>query len=159
MTGGELRIFALLKCEKLSAACGFNCAIDPTFCYHCDAIVSKNAPGDGVDCLNSKMLSRLYKTDLAARIIAGDCPRFQEPNPVNMPEAFAKYVCISKLDEQANLIKQAYIYQCAIPEAEGGLSAEDLGVEFEALAAQFGLTDALDQVVSAQEEAANADAS
>lgn len=151
-----------VTCQRGSAACGFTCSLSSVYCADCDAKVPVGGVDAGLDCLSSRTLAPRCKQWLETRIMTGTAPRFADPNPavtIDLPAIFEKFRAISTPDEQANLLKQAYLYQCALPEEDGGLSAEALAAEFEALAARFGLTDTLDQVVSAQEEAVNADAS
>lgn len=83
---------------------------------------------------------------LRARLIAGDCPRFQKPNPVDMPAAFALYRQKAGDDKARSLLAEAFERQAAIPEEDGGDPIKTLVEKFAALAAANGMTATMDQI-------------
>ena len=83
---------------------------------------------------------------LRARILGGDCPRYQAPNPVDMGAAFALYRTLAGDEAARALLTDAFRWQARIPVEDGGHPIETLFALFDALAAANGMSDVMDQV-------------
>lgn len=97
------------QCMVLTVACGFTVSNDGPICEYCISGIGWN-DAQGVPQLNpedeartppeadamalvqeSPFFELLYKQSLGGRLMGGDCPLYQGPNPVDMSDAFAKY--------------------------------------------------------------------
>ena len=57
-------------------------------------------------CKESPFFESLYKQSLKGRLIGGDCPRYQGPNPVDLGVAFTKYRTSTNDSEAENLLSE-----------------------------------------------------
>jgi len=95
-------------CLVLCVACDFTVSNGGKICEYCiggkawnDADVPQLEPGaktrtpsqaDAIKLVEtSPFFASLYKQSLRSRLIGGDCPLYQGPNPVNVGDAFIKY--------------------------------------------------------------------
>ena len=135
-------VFGTVKCLKLTSAAGFICSVFTPDCNQCDARVSLTAKTKtdlSVD--QSKLLSSIFKGFLKARLIPGDCPFVQVPNPIDLKVAFGKFCALSTQDEQLDLLLESNIYQRKIPVSEGGHPEEVITQKIAELTEMAGLTD------------------
>ena len=61
----------------------------------------------------SPFFQSLYKQSLKGRLIGGDCPRYQEPNPVDLSVAFAGYRTATSDSEAEDLLAEMLDKQLA----------------------------------------------
>ena len=102
----------------------------------------------------SKHFSGLYLSSLKGRLIAGDCPRYQGPNPVDIFQTFEKLLQFAGETTARETLGLMFEKQSRIPESDGGHPADVLAVKLEALATANGMEDVLIQIVEDHERAA-----
>ncbi len=96
------------QCRIVTVACGFIVSNGGSICEYCisgtawnDAHVPQLKPEDEArtpseaDAMalvqESPFFASLYRQSLKGRLIGGDCPLYQGPNPVDLSAAFTKY--------------------------------------------------------------------
>lgn len=159
------------KCMILTVACGFIVSIGETICAYCingqtwndadvpqlnpDAEARTPSESDVMKLVAaSAFFASLYKQSLSARLIGGDCPRYQGPNPVNMSAAFTKYRTAKGDAETKDLLVEMFEKQSRIPESDGGDPPEVLAAKLAASAAENDMEDALLEAIERHELAA-----
>ena len=157
------------QCLVLSVACGFVVTLDG--CDVCidgerwnNADVPQLKPEDAARTPLEKdatalvkedpFFESLYKQALKGRLIGGDCPRYQIPNPVDVDAAFTKYRTAAGDQAARYTLTEMYEYQSKIQESDGGDSAEVLADKMATLAEKNGMEDVLLEAVVAHERAA-----
>ncbi len=159
------------RCMVLAVACGFVVSNAGPICAGCISSESWNAAA-GVPQLKAEDEARtplekdatalvkespffesLYKQSLKARLIGGDCPRYQVPNPVDVDATFTKYRTASGDALARELLTTMYERQSKIQESDGGDSAEVLAGKMATLAEKNGMEDTLLEAVAAHERA------
>jgi len=146
-TGRRRMLPGRVRCRKLLEGAGFNCSIPVDVCERCDARQPAGAAGPVVAVAESAVLRPLLKGILHARLLAGDAPRYQTPNPVDLNEAFARFTALAEGGEPADLLKAMFRYQARLQEKDGGHPPAALAQRLDALAARFNLTPALEEVI------------
>ena len=153
------------RCHVLMVACGFVASCCERNCKRCIENKEWNVPGvpqvepeatprapteqDAMTIIRqSVFFSRLYRSSLRGRLIAGDCPRYQEPNPVDIRSAFDKFTAISDKHEQAELIQGMLRHQADISEDSGGHPPKVLDEKLRKLAREYGVEDAYDEEIA-----------
>jgi len=130
----KIEIPGHVKCWKLTNEAGFVCSVTTNHCRVCDARIPIGMPEFGVPVQNSTVLLPLLKGCLKARLIAGDCPRYQAANPVDIVAAAAKFKALSDASERTDLLSRAFQRQVRLTEADGGHPPELLAEKLEAMA-------------------------
>ncbi len=137
----------LARCAKLSAAAGFICSVPHTHCAACQAEGGPSRP-----VAETRAMGAALKALLRGRLSAGDCPRYQGINPVDMRQAFQRFTELAKPAEQRELLQRMFLHQARIAESKGGHPVEVVVEKLVALAAKHDLDDALDDVAPLQAE-------
>jgi len=138
-----------VKCWKLTNEAGFVCSVTTSHCRVCDARVPMGVSGSGVSVRDSTVLLPLLKGCLKARLIAGDCPRYQAANPVDVVAAASKFRMLSNASERADLFSRAFWKQTRLTEKNGGHPPEVLAEKLGALATALSTTETLQEIVDA----------
>ena len=86
---------------------------------------------------------------LKARLIAGDCPRYQVPNPVDLDSAFTLLRMKGGDAVARETLPLMFEHQAAIPESAGGHKAETLARKLTELAERNGMGKALEAALDA----------
>ena len=147
---------AMAQCMVLSIACGFTVSNGGPLCEYCisgpawnDADIvqlkpeSKERSPSEADALKlveqSPFFKSLYHDSLRARLISGDCPRYQGSNPVDVNAAFAKFQAAAGVVAAKDTLVEMFERQSMIAEADGGDSAEVLVGKITLLAEKHGM--------------------
>ena len=86
---------------------------------------------------------------LQARLIAGDCPRYQVPNPVDLDSAFTLLRMKGGDAVARETLPLMFAHQAGIPESAGGHKAETLARKLTELAERNGMGKALEATLDA----------
>ena len=125
----------MAQCMVLTVACDFIVSNGEAICAYCiggmawnDAHVPQLKPEDEAripseaDAMTlvqeSPFFASLYKQTLDGRLIGGDCPLYQGPNPVNLSAAFTKYRTANGDDEAEDLLAEMLDRQLTKARAE-----------------------------------------
>ena len=132
---------SFVLCGKLTEACGFRASFQRRFCEACLKAGRHEEPVE-----TSPLWAAEYRGALEGRLIAGDAPLYQEPNPIDLGAAFAKFKALSEKAAQRGLLKRMFRRQAAVPQAQGGHPPEVIAQKIEALAHAHGLEDVLAEI-------------
>ncbi len=163
---------SVARCMVLTVACGFVVSNASGICEYCisgeawnDAATvpqlkpedeSRTPPEKDAIALvqESPFFESLYKQSLKARLIGGDCPLYQGPNPVDIGAAFTKYKETCGEVDAEDLLVQMYERQSRLSVADGGDPDEVLADKMAALAEKHGMEEALLEAAISHERAA-----
>lgn len=126
---------AVVLCGCISDEAGFRVSVQESACDHC--------LGDQA----SAQFQQLLRGALASRLIAGDLPKYQTANPVDLAAAFAKHRAVAGEEATRGLLKRMIHAQKAIKPEEGGHAPEVLGEKLLNLAEAHGMVDALEEAI------------
>ena len=141
---------SFVLCGKLTEACGFRVSFQRRFCEAC---LSNGRHAEPVE--TSPQWAAEYRGALESRLISGDVPLYQEPNPVDLQAAFAKFKKLAQKPQQRALLKRMFRRQAALPPDRGGHPPEVTAEKIEALAKAHGMEDVIQEI---REEYGNAHA-
>ena len=124
----------IILCQRLSDAAGFKISVCDPHCH-----IHYDAGGPDVPIDNVPYLRHMLTLDFAARITAGDCPKFQAPNPVDLDDAFLKFASRTTAKQQRQLLIQAVTEWSALPPEDGGHPPEVIEQKAQKIAKDHGL--------------------
>jgi len=110
----ETKDCKIVVCKLLSEASGFKRACSEKFCQHC---MESGANDQGI---SHPGLNQVFVGGLRARLLSGDCPRYQTPNPIDLSDVFATYREAAGDDAARALLPMMLRRQGAIAEDQGG---------------------------------------
>ena len=116
-------------CGYLSDLSGFTRSVSRAICGRC---IAAGAPED-----SWAMMEKLLIEGLIGRLLGGDCPRYQNANPVDLHDAFGRLAPLIGQTRQADVIKRMFRFQAAIRESDGGHPSAVLAQKLTALAAEY----------------------
>ena len=132
----------LVRCAHLSAACGFVRSVTPDFCAEC-----RKLNGPHKDPLSVPLLKDAVMRGLRARLTAGDAPRYQEANPVDVDAAFAKLIELTDRDAAVDTLRVMFRHQTDMDEGRGGHAPEVLAQKLVRLAERHDMMRELEDVI------------
>ncbi len=128
----------LILCQKLSEAAAFKISVCDPHCH-----IHYDAGGPDVPIDDVPYLRGMLTMDFAARITAGDCPKFQSANPMDLDQAFARFASRTTKKAQKELLIAAITEWSSIPPEDGGHPPEVIEQKAEQIAVDHGLEDVL----------------
>ena len=153
----------IIKCRVLQAATGLRCACHHRVCEQCLASGLAQEPAS-----DPRWVARI-KGAMISRLVSGDLPRYQQPDPVDVPALFARFIALAAKDrerdgqgrfvnetEARDLLKRMFAWQAAIPQNQGGHPTAVLVSKFDALAKAHGMEHVLEEIVSEHANAQDA---
>lgn len=118
-----------VTCARYREATGFICTVTTDICkMHLES-------GGPESPLDDKIIKGL----LRARLIGGDCPRYQGANPVDLDDAFARLATRVAREDLGAFLVEAIERWNAIPVSEGGLRPEEIEERAERISATYHL--------------------
>lgn len=132
-----------IRCAALTADSGFGRTVCPTLCGRCEQGGRKQ----------STTFAELYKVGLIARLIAGDAPRYQQSNAVDLDAAFTKFCEIAEASEPAGLLARMFRHQAGLSEDDGGHPPGVFVAKLQTIAEKHKLEAVLDDIISEYEAA------
>jgi hypothetical protein len=144
-TKAPVLAYGFVKCLKMSALCGFTTSVQTIQCNLCDCREPSDSKEDGLSCIESKVMSQLYKAFLKSRLIAGPLPKFDTGEQFDPKDAFRKYSEIATPTEQELLIREMFNAQRLVAVSEGGLDPVVLAQTLYEIADEHKIIPALEQ--------------
>ena len=128
-------------CNKFSDEAGFICSITKKHCLTCIENKWNNVP-----IADIPEMKQLLKAFFLSRLIAGDCPRYQVPNPVDIKKAMTKLKPLISNDELEEVFESMIYNQSRIKESDGGHPLTTLNTKFNEIAVEFEMQPVLEKL-------------
>jgi len=125
-----------MTCEKFREATGFVCTVPLAVCK-----LHVRAGGPDVPLQDVPKLDRLITVLLRGRLVAGDAPEFQGPNPMDLRKVARKLKARLAPQERRLIWRRAVRYWASVPESpeagRGGHPAEVIEQKARELASEW----------------------
>ena len=124
------------KCSQLCSTAGFTVSVNLKLCEKCD-----KKPLETSTSVKAMLVSALR-----SRLIAGDCPRYQVPNPVDIKKAMTKLKSLISNDALEEVFESMIYNQSRIKESDGGHPLTTLNTKFNEIAVEFEMQPVLEKL-------------
>ena len=130
-----------VRCGLICSEADFKCGMSEEGCIEC---IACGGPEKGFE--HNEFLCGQLSMHLRGRLLAGDAPRFQAANPVDMNAAVGTYRRLNGGPAARDLLKQMFRAHSARTEAAGGYPPAVVAQKIEALANANDMADVIDEI-------------